>query len=401
MFLSRFVGVRTLALAAFLFGCLVLAQSKAPQECAAQKKAMHGKGIREYKDKLGKSVVLVDREQLRIKKGKIFHLPVLKQERAKLPPIPTTPVDWTNNGNTAVVPLLGNDQYGDCYAAAGCHWFSLSSYRGGKSKADTFDQQTLINWYLQESGGDNGLSDSDVLPKMEAGWIPAPGDASHKTLDYLIVDTSNVSNIQLGMYLFGPAIWTCSLEDTWLNNMGPNANWTNDGTPDPSAGHAMVLGKVAPGSDPVFSTATWGYYNTVTYSGIKAADSEIVLCFSLEWFNSSGYAPNGIHYADLANYWVAVGGKSLPPNPFPAPAPPAPTPTPTPVPTPTPAPAIVVVSPKGDTFALPAGWTIQQGFGASVPAVQSDLTAKGINPNIINAIIALLEELLGITPTKK
>lgn len=277
----------------------------------------------------GGHITTVNREQLRLKNGKTFHKPVLKHERLKLPPAPTAAVNWSLNNNWSIVPILGNDEYGDCYAAAGSHWFSVSSANSlGVANADVFNAQTLITWYLKQSGGDNGLSDSDVLPNMEKGWIPAAGNTSagtHKTLDYLIVDSTNLADLQLGMSLFGPSIWTCSLLNTWLNNEGPNATWTNAGTANPDAGHAMVLNYIGVGStNPMLQTLTWGYGNNVTWEGIQAADSEIILCFSPEWFNAQGYAPNGMHYTVLSPYWTSFGGKILPPSPYP---PPTPTPT--------------------------------------------------------------------------
>ena len=335
----------------------------------------------------GGKVVLVPREQLRMKTGRMFHtLPQFERYKLKLPPPPTADLDWTMGQNLSIVPILGNDQYGDCYAAAACHSFSLLSANGAGSatKADVFDQPTLIKWYLQQSGGDNGLSDSDVYPAMEGGFIPPGG--THKILDYLILDPNNLPLMQQASQVFGPPLWTCSLLSDWLNNMGPNATWDATSQPDPSAGHAMVLGKigVTGGTNPTHQTATWGYYNFLTHKGLLAAQPEVIFVFSLEFFNAQGYTPTGVYYTDAAAFWTASGGKQLPANPFPppgpTPVPPTPVPPtpvpPTPVPpTPTPVPPTPVPLVPG-TFVLTdtsgQTWTFQVTAPVS-PGMQSVL----------------------------
>jgi hypothetical protein len=62
-------------------------------------------------------------------------------------------------------------------------------------------------------------------------------------------------------------------------------------------------------------------YRKLTPAGLKVCDPSGFVVFSLRWFNAAGYAPNGLHYDQLAAMWTAAGGKALPASPFPAPTP--------------------------------------------------------------------------------
>ncbi len=284
----------------------------------------------------GQVVTLVDREQLRFKRhGRCFgipdHLSALK--RIKLPAAPT--VFSGSKNRTIKYPILGNDQEGDCYEADALH--CIQTWTGNVGTEAQFDLQAVLAEYHQLSGGDNGLSDSDVFPHWKG-----PGFQGHKILDEMTVDPTDAAAIRLAMFLFCGASYTCSLLSGWLNATAPGTIWdAGMGRADPSAGHAMHLSgyNATPGMAQLvngfFEDETWAIDPPIrlTPAGIKASDPEVTVQFSLDMFNAQGIAPhNNMTYDQLATLWAQLGGATLPPSPFGPPAPPPPPPPPGPAP---------------------------------------------------------------------
>lgn len=286
---------------------------------------------------LGRTVCLVNRNQLRFGlHGRRFETPRhLARLMANLPSPPAT-FSWSKGGRLSY-PILGNDQYGDCYYAAVCH--AAQTYTGNAGTECSFSQAQVVTRYLQIAGGDNGLDDATIMPEWKAGICGPNGP--HKILDEMTVNPQDDASTALAMWAFCGLIYTAGLPDVWVKNPQPGSIW-DAAPPDQSNGHAMLL----TGKDPrgYYEDQTWGFNPPVwlTPAGLKGSDPELIVAFSLDMFNAQGIAPNLMSYDDLANLWKACGGRPLPPNPFvnpptpPTPAPPGPNPPgPTP-PTPTP-----------------------------------------------------------------
>lgn len=278
-----------------------------------------------YVEPLDRQFVLVDREQMRRRP---------QAKRLFLPPslsladqgIPSPPQSFDlSRAESLTYPVLGNDQYGDCYYAAVAH--GSQTYTGIAGSECQFDAQHLIRRYLQISGGDNGLSDGDIMPEWLRGIVGPNGP--RKILDEMTVDHHDVTAIRLAMWAFGGLIWTCSLPGGWVDSARPGAVWDAAGMGRFVGGHAMYLtGMDSAGR---YDVRTWGISPPIhlTQAGLLAADSELIVAFSMDMFRPDGICPaNGLHYNELAALWQQLGGKQLPPSPFPAP----PTPGPTPVP---------------------------------------------------------------------
>ncbi len=334
----------------------------------------------------GKTFVLVPREQMRVKAGtRSACIPRhLKAALATLP-IPPPTYDWTK-GNTIAFPILGNDQVGDCYYASSCHAVQLWMAMNGMPV--TFSQAAVIARYRKLSGGDNGLSDSDIFGNNHNGefygGIVGP-NGPHKILDHMTVDPSDAQAMALTQWAFGGHTYTCSLCNQWLNNAKPGALWDR-GTPNPSAGHAIILsGKNAKGN---YSLQTWAFNPPieVTPAGILSSDPEIIVCFSVEWFDpQTGKAPNGLTYDELATLWKTLGGRTLPPSPFTPPTPVPPVPVP-PIPVP-PAPPPVPGTGWSGTITLTNGvvTAVTPGGVAPVGEFEAKLKAAGFNPAVVLA----------------
>lgn len=278
--------------------------------------------------------------------------------RGALPPVPAV-WDWSSGGACSY-PLYGNSRYGDCYMAAVCHHVGTQTICHGAEYL--FDEAALEAAYLKLSGGDNGLADSDIFPFWMSGLVGTP----HRILDWLVLPLDDETMSAVG-YLFGALEFTLGLPAKWISNPHPGQVW--DAGPgvyaDDSAGHAVHLSaKKSAGYD----LQTWGFRPPVclTPAGVKVCDGEAIAVFSLDWFDASGYAPNGEHYNTLAPLWHQIGGKIMPPNPFnpPSPTPPSPTPPsptpPTPTPPPPPCPpcsdGLICVDLARQVVLTPPGW---------------------------------------------
>lgn len=218
--------------------------------------------------------------------------------------------DWTKN-HSLLFPMLGNDQYGDCEYAAGCH--ASQTWTGNVGTEDSFDTAAVVKAYLKLSGGDNGLNTDVMMAEFKRGLVGGP----HKILDYMSVNPRDQHAMQSAIYNFGSVLFTLGIPDLWLVNPVPGGVW--DAGPGVIAnemnGHAVLFNLY---NSSGYELQTWGFKTgiTITLAGVMVCQPEATVMFSLDWFNSQGVAPNGQTYDQLASLWVKSGGRPLPANPF-------------------------------------------------------------------------------------
>lgn len=349
-----------------------------------------------------KKVRLVDRDAMRIKTPgtRTLKIPLHLPAVAATLPQPPPAWDWSRARATKY-PILGNDQYGDCYAVALVHCIQTMMALNGTAYNPT--RAEVVKWYLSMSPQDNGLSDSDVFPAWKRGVVPPLG--KHVILDYMVIDPTDANGINLGGWCFGGTIYTADLLRAWLNNPRPGDTW-DSGSGLSGGGHAMHLS--ARNADGTWADETWGFDPPIrlTQKGLQASDPEIVVYFSLDWFDpKTGFAPNGLHYVELAQAWVTLGGHTLPPNPFPGPTPPPKPPVPPdppkpPVPPIPPTPGLlgdvtiqtdagpVVVSTSRKIVQLPPGWKSK---GEVLPSLVSELLDYGVPQKMVDAVLLIVQ----------
>lgn len=277
----------------------------------------------------------VPRDLLRrkVRHGRQFCSPLYLRALAAQVPNPPLTFNWRvlGSGVKLPLPMYGNNIYGDCYYTAACHLTQL--WTGNNGLEASFDVNAVVQRYITLSRGDNGLGDDQIIPEFEQGIVGPNG--KYKIVDDMTINPADDASIKLAIWTFGGCFYTAALLNTWQQNMNPGAVWDANGIADQRAGHAMVLSGVKPSGN--YDTQTWGFDPSIelTPAGLKTSDPEIVVCFSMLWFNSQGYAPNGLHYNDAAAIWLRCGGKPVPPwmGPAPTPIPPIPVP---PIPTPQP-----------------------------------------------------------------
>jgi hypothetical protein len=238
-------------------------------------------------------------------------------------------VSWDfSKGEQVKYPCLCNgppdpNPVGDCYYEAAEHGSNqFTAWTGTEYR---FDAAATKSRYLQISGGDNGLSDQDMIPEWTKGIVGPNGPRN--ILDSIIVPFGDRAHWAQMFWASGGLIWTCSLLGTWLTQDSPGALWDSGSRPDPNAGHAMWLSGRRP--DSTTDTRTWGITPPihVTDSGFAAADSEFIAVFAADQFDpKTGLCVyTGMPWEDKRQWWMAVGGKDVGPSPFgPTPQPPLP-----------------------------------------------------------------------------
>lgn len=274
---------------------------------------------------LGHTVVFPDREKMkRVADRRMFVEPSIQSIADTLPTPPDT-CDWSK-ADSIKFPILGNDRAGDCYYAAILHL--AQCFAGQFGEVPQFDVEEVLNRYYKLSGGDNGLSDSDVFPEYKRG-ILGP-DGKYKILDSLVVDNSKPDTIRMAIWAFTGSLWTCSLPRGAANDAAPNALWDADGSSS-VGGHAMIFS----GYDKYYKTRTWGIVPAinVTDSFLRANDAEIIVVFSMDQFHpTTRLNAAGMTWDDAKAIWMSYGGRDVGAAPWgntpPVPKPPIDPPTP-------------------------------------------------------------------------
>jgi hypothetical protein len=299
------------------------------------------------------------------------------QRRFALPagwPTPALPIDYAK---ALAFPMYGNDRLGDCMYAAACH--ADNTFTGNVGTESTFDEHALERDYERLSGGDNGLDEGTLIEGWKAGLA---GVQAASILDALDIDTTDLATMRAAVYLFGGVLFMLDVPDRWCDT-NDGDTWDVPAVADQNNGHGTFINGVDANGN--YHLLTWGGARKLTPAGLRACDPNGFVAFSLRWFDARGYAPNGLHYAQLSALWVAAGGRPLPASPFPAPAP---------VPSPTPAPGV-----WGEVMAF-LKWllTLLNPLSHSTP-VRRAFARRGIGPGgILSWVTLILTEFGKVEP---
>lgn len=263
----------------------------------------------------GTNIRLVDREQLRfVGKKQACYTPVIQGFVSQ--PTPPATFDYSK-GESIKYPITGNDARGNCFYVAGVNHFRTAN--GAVGRPVEFSTADVVHRYDQLSPYDSGLNDDQMMPEMKGGLIGPNGP--HKIIDDIQIDPNDDAAVAQAMWLCSGLLWTCSLLPNWMpSRTHAGSVWTNDGRPNHRAGHAMYLTGVDASGN--YDVRTWGLSPCVklTKAGLKAADSELLACASMEQFDANGFHASGLHYLDVSAAWRSLGFKNIPDNPFPPPA---------------------------------------------------------------------------------
>lgn len=228
----------------------------------------------------------------------------------------TLPIDWAKSFS---FPTYLNDQYGDCYYAAGCH--ADNTWTANASTKSDFLLSSIKTRYFKLSGGDNGLNDSDMQGEMlNHGLGVTAEEVKAKIVSWANVDSNDANAMQSAIQKYGLVMFTFAVANNWINNSSTGSVWDSSTFRANNNGHAVLFNGVDTAGK--YKLLTWGTYVWITPAGVKVCDPGAWVAFSTRWFNSAGYAPNGTHIVDLAKQWKTDTGKTIPDsvvNSFPAP----------------------------------------------------------------------------------
>jgi hypothetical protein len=258
---------------------------------------MSGKSKRVFLPLMKRYATFADRRAMKVghPKGRLRMPPAL--------PIPfQLPIDWAKELS---FPIDGNDIYDDCYMAAAEH--GDNTFTGNNGAESAFNEDLTVSSYLSLAGGDNGLNDGQIISAWENGL---PGIAAAKIMDALDIDTTNAQLVQTAIWLFGGVFFGLDVPDNWYKDFTTGSVWDAPANPDSNNGHGVWWNGVNVQGN--YHLQTWGTYGWITPAGVSDCDPSGFVVFSQRWFNSSGEAPNGYSYSQLAALWTEMGGKTLP-----------------------------------------------------------------------------------------
>ena len=236
------------------------------------------------------------------------------------------PINWYGNIN---FPMYGNNQFGDCGAAMAAH--GDNTFTGNVGPASMFNLNDLVAQYEQYSGGDNGLSEQDVVALWKNGIA---GNKSAVIYDALDLNPTQADVAHSAIDNFFGLCLGLSLPDAWINSFVPGGTtvWDAPAVPNENNGHFVWINGVdAQGR---YHVETWGSSVWLTQAGFDLCEPSIFCVFSPRFFGANGLDPTGANYALKSALWAFVGGSVIVqpgPVPTPTPVPPAP-PQPVPVP---------------------------------------------------------------------
>jgi hypothetical protein len=327
---------------------------------------------------------------------------------------PPASVDYSPKALAALARMYLNDTYGDCVIASKGHQVGIWSGNETGTAVQATDAEILQNYTSICGPGDQGCVITDVLDAMKAGKFIMNGQPA--LIDnYVAVDWTQQNLVAVALDVFGAVTLGVNLTDDCTTS-GPGVVWNFSGSI--VGGHDIPI--YAYDSKGVY-ISTWGTIGTLipwsvltknAGNGPGVEEAEVAL--SPNWYSQGNLAPNGINAATLAADLALVGGGAIPPvGPTPTPVPPAPVP-PSPTP-PSPGDQVIGYSADLNTKIIEvtppdSTWTVVNGIQPAPPSpqslvsqVQSAIVAAGKvgDSNILQEIIALLQLLLGLLPSKR
>jgi hypothetical protein len=147
------------------------------------------------------------------------------------------------------------------------------------------------------------------------------GVGGHHIDAYAQVEEKHLDEVKLAIDQFGAVGLGIVVTQDMMDDFDAGMPWTR-AQGDQLGGHAVPA--VGYNPDTVY-VVTWGKVQPMRWECFLAVVDEAWVAVLPEWFNASGYDPEGVDLYGLGQEFAALTGK---PNPFPAPAPAPPSPAP-------------------------------------------------------------------------
>ena len=196
---------------------------------------------------------------------------------------------------TALYPMLGNDQYGDCTCAALGHAETLFSGLIGAKAIPTTAQTTKL--YFSLTGGvDSGLVELDVLN----AWRKKPL-LGGQILAYVKVNAKNHAHVQLACAMFGSVYLGFQVQAHAIADFNARKPWTPG--PLTQDGHAVLMTSYTPKD---LTVLTWGNTQKATWAWWDECVEEAYCVLPVQ-AQQSGFS-QGFNFAQLTTDLAQVAG---------------------------------------------------------------------------------------------
>lgn len=263
-------------------------------------------------------------------------------------------------------PMFGNDQLGDCTAAAAAHLREVWTAYGQNGPATVTSEADVIAFYELCSGyrpGDPSTDRGAVMQDCLDNWRKT-GLAGDKILAFFQINPTDLAEVKAALYMLGGNYVGVNFPRSAMAQFNAGQPWTYDPAADNTiiGGHCVHLGAVD--ANGLMKVTTWGRTQVVTADWWSRFVEECWGVASGDWIHNY-QAPNGLDTVKLnAAFTEITQGQ---PGPFPA------APAPTPVPTP-PAP----VDPDAELWKVAQPWTTRWHVpGSDTHRVSDALAAWG------------------------
>ena len=199
-------------------------------------------------------------------------------------------------------PMMGNDQLGDCVAAAAGHMIQNWSAYSGKDFTPTLED--IITFYEF-----SGYNPND--PSTDQGWELLPalkawrnfGIAGHKITAFVQLETGNFEQLRQAIALFGNAYLGFALPDFVVPLTSP-IDWTQipwiwqeGAVPNPSNGHCVPA--MGYNKKKWVNFVSWAARMGMDEEFYKNSSDEAFAVLSPDWIEMDGLSPSGFDTEQL------------------------------------------------------------------------------------------------------
>lgn len=261
--------------------------------------------------------------------------PHLKLSRLLAPELPAPPalIDWLASVPTGAWGMLGNDEWGDCTAAAVAHKRIGDVYVNQHGTLPVTTQQTLA-LYSAVTGFDPAVGPPGANPTDQGAvcqdvlnYWRKQGFLGEKILAFAKVDISNLNELKTAIALFGQVYCGMFVPSTAETQFNAGQTWDVVAGAPILGGHCVTLGAYDTAG---LTAVTWGQLQKLTWRFFRKYFQEAWVVIGPDMIDpSSGRDAQGLDLTSLGADFGALTGE---PNPVPPPAPEPPSPHPTPTP---------------------------------------------------------------------
>jgi hypothetical protein len=223
-------------------------------------------------------------------------------------PAPPPESDWLSR--VASWPMYGNDQLGDCTAAAVGHLIQALTTYGQGATVTVTDQDVLK---LYEATGhyvpgdpstDRGAYILDVLDHWQK-----VGVAGHRILAHATVDIGDQAEIERAIDLFGGIDIGVNLPQSAEDQFNNGEPWTYVRGSRTLGGHSITLGAyTAKGPGGV----TWAEVQEMDWNWFERYADEGHVVITTDWLSAQGTDPQGLDIRQLGADFAALTGRPDP-----------------------------------------------------------------------------------------